>query len=298
MWKTLGLLCVVSASALPGPRIITTPEDVTYIEPAYTSEHWGLVDFAPVPAYPILQDKYVSGWVHAGLKPWDVFVWDRLVYLSQTQHANRIFVDVGANLGYFTLALASLGYDVVAFEPMSRNARKFSKSIFKNGFRNHVVLCQNAVTDLGGQTVSLQETEITNQGNSQISASDAGESVSSVTLSDMFTPGIGHLSALSTDAHIVKIDVEGLEAAVLLGARKWICSSVVEHIIIEFSEATRLNKAYPAKDMFLFMQKAGYSVADVAVGSEPIPYDALVAGKFDNVPPNLIFSLINENSTC
>jgi FkbM family methyltransferase len=207
-------------------------------------------------------------------------------------------VDVGANLGYFSLAGASLGYDVVAFEPMSRNARKFSKSIYKNGFRNHVVLCQNAVTDLGGQTVSLQETDTTNQGNGQISASDAGESVTSVTLSDMFTPGTGHLSALSTDAHIVKIDVEGQEAAVLLGARKWICGSVVQHIIIEFSEATRLNKAYPAKDMFIFMQTAGYSVSDVAVGSDPIPYDGLVKGTYENIPPNLIFSLIDENSTC
>ncbi len=103
---------------------------------------------------------------------------------------------------------------------------------------------RRALPKRSNKPVSLRQTDNTNQGNGRLGASEAGESVSIVTLSDMSTPGTGRLSALSADSHVVKIDVEGLETAALPGARKWaVCSSVVEHITIEISDATRVNQA-------------------------------------------------------
>jgi hypothetical protein len=96
----------------------------------------------------------------------------------------------------------------------------------------------------------------------------------------------------STGAHIVKVDVEGLEPDVLRGARQWICARSVRHVLIEFSEATRASPASGAVDMFAFMQRAGYAVSDVSVESDaPLDYARLVAGDFDGVPGNLLFSL-------
>ena len=54
-----------------------------------------------------------------------------------------------------TLAAASLGYDVVAFEPMSRNAWMFAKFIERNGLSDSVSMYQNAVSDSDGKTVAL-----------------------------------------------------------------------------------------------------------------------------------------------
>jgi hypothetical protein len=83
----------------------------------------------------------------------------------------------------------------------------------------------------------------------------------------------------STGAHIVKVDVEGLEPDVLRGARQWICARSVRHVLIEFSEATRASPASGAVDMFAFMQRAGYAVSDVSVESDaPLDYARLVAG--------------------
>jgi hypothetical protein len=67
----------------------------------------------------------------------------------------------------------------------------------------------------------------------------------------------------------------------------------VHHILIEFSEATRASpRASAAIDMFAFMQRAGYAVSDVSVESDaPLDYARLVAGDFDGVPGNLLFSL-------
>jgi FkbM family methyltransferase len=300
MLRALLVLVLTAVAASAAPRIITAPEDVALLEPEYATEHWGRVDFPPVPAYymdtldPDLQDTYVSAWVHTGLRPWDEYIWDRVAALSQEQRDSNVFVDVGANLGYFTLAAASLGYDVVAFEPMSRNARKLSRSILRNNYSEYVLLYQNAVTNASDDTVTLAATDASsNQGNGQITSAAGGESAPTVTLSDLFSQGTH-----ATDAHIVKIDTEGMEAAVLLGARHWICSGKVRHIILEFSEATRANAEYPAADMFAFMQRAGYTLFDVALGTEPIPYDALTAGVFGHVPPNLLFSLSGETSTC
>ena len=286
------------------------PEDVSEPEPAYRGEHWALVDFVPVPAFymdthdPLTQDVYISGSAHAGVEPWDPFIWERIVALSQGVPKGSHFVDVGANLGYFSLMASSLGYDVVAFEPMSRNARKLARSVARNGFGRRVQLFQDAVSDIHGQRVSLRETDALNRGNGRItdeSPALGADGVYGLDYVDTVTLSGALLLAPyePVDAHIVKVDVEGHEARVLLGARDWICSRTVRHILIEFSEATRSSTAAPAADMFSFMRRAGYTVSDVSVGSDaPLDYARLVAGDFAGVPPNLLFSLHGSGPTC
>ena len=42
------------------------------------------------------------------------------INLVRENHPNSevLFIDIGANLGYYSLSAASLGYKVIAFEPM------------------------------------------------------------------------------------------------------------------------------------------------------------------------------------
>jgi FkbM family methyltransferase len=257
---------------------------------------------------PVTQDVYISGAAHAGVAPWDPFVWDRIVALSRGVPKGSVFVDVGANLGYFSLMAASLGYTVVSFEPMSRNARKLARSVARNGFAGRVRLYQNAVGPADGRLVSLRETDTLNQGNGRVTGEPPQapggvfgvDYVDTVTLSSVLL----FAASQSTGAHIVKVDVEGLEPGVLEGARQWICAQTVRHVLIEFSEATRASPASAAVGMFTFMQRAGYTVSDVSVESPaPIDYARLLAGDFDGVPPNLLFSLRdmpreNPNGAC
>lgn len=280
---------------------IRTPSDVVGVEPEYLTDHWGIVDFNPVPAYfinthdPVLQDQYISASVHQHDRPWDPYIWDRIISLTSTPDGS-VFVDVGANLGYFTLAAASLGYKVVAFEPMSRNAQKLAKSIQRNEqFSSRVTLYQNAVTALSGQPVALHETHHSNQGNGQIVVSDASipeeggsdhdkNQLLSVTLSEVLW---------GMDAFIVKIDVEGHENEVLEGARDWICNNAVRHIIMEISDATKLSSHPPLSTLIAFLTDAGYEMADVAVGSSMLQTYTIAA-----LPQNVIFSLKGESPTC
>jgi FkbM family methyltransferase len=283
---------------------VHTHADVSKPDATYLVDHWGKVDYPPVPVFeinthdPVNQDVYISGSVHFGTKPWDSFVWDRLIQLSNTKHHNHtLFVDVGANIGFFSLTMASLGHHVFAFEPMSRNARKLIQSTQRNHLEYRMKIMQNAVSDSSGQLVSLKETDATNQGNGQIvkhlariTGSYGIQYVHTLSLSDvlLFTPG--HC----INAYIIKIDVEGHEAAVIKGAQPWLLSCRIDHVLIEFSESTRTNRDFPASDMFKFMRKAGYTAQDVNVAgpSRLLNMDMLVAGEFEQTPPNILFSRV------
>jgi FkbM family methyltransferase len=281
---------------------IHTQSDVSKPETAYLVDHWGKVDFSPVPAFeinthdPVNQDVYISGSVHFGDKPWDSFIWDRLVQLSSANHHNHtLFVDVGANIGFFSLAMASLGHHVFAFEPMSRNARKLIQSTLRNHLEYRMKIMQNAVSDSSGKLVLLKETDATNQGNGQIvkhlariTGSYGVQYVHTLSLSDVLLFIPGHC----INAYIVKIDVEGHEAAVIKGAQSWLLSCRIDHVLIEFSETTRTNQDFPASDMFKFMRNAGYTARDVNVAgpSRLLNMDTLIAGGFEQAPPNILFS--------
>jgi FkbM family methyltransferase len=312
MRYTFILLLVVSAALADCIQVreIFSASDVLDIEPEYDTDIWGYVDFAPVPAFsidthdPESQDKYISASVHEGKKPWDPFVWERIVSLTPDDAwlEGLVFVDVGANIGYFSLAAASMGYNVVAFEPMSRNAKKLAKSIEQNEFDFRMSLYQNAVSDKSGQDVVLRETDSASQGNGQIirTLPAAEESqrtpeqrrygvdyATSVTLSDVLD---------GVDAFILKIDVEGHEGKVLQGARGWICNNVVRHVIMEISEATRTNMAASGDslgELFDFMNSTGYSVSDVAIGSGELDTTETV-----KLPPNVLFTLVYSNPIC
>jgi FkbM family methyltransferase len=195
------------------------------VDPSSAKDFLGVVDFPPVPSFqidthdPVSQDVFVSGSLHSKREPWDPYVWDRLVFiLKGVKHhiPQAVMVDVGANLGYFSLAAASLGAYVIAFEPMSRNAMKFSKSIVKNNFQGKIMLFQNAVwADIKSIPVMLETGNVLNQGNGQILVSD---------VSAQGVYGLDYVNTVSLsyvvreDVDVLKIDTAGTEAVVIAGA--------------------------------------------------------------------------------
>ena len=272
--------------------------DYVSIDSAYALDHWGIVNFKPVPEYkidthdPVSQDIYISGSVHSK-RVWDSFVWDKLVFILNDMPVGHtpVMVDVGANIGYFSLAALALGARVIAFEPMSRNARKLSKSIFRNNFQNSITLYQNAVWDDGPSTLlRLEATSNTNQGNGKVSSSDSVargvygvDFVNTVALSDV----------VRQDVDVMKIDTEGTEGAVIAGARRLICRFKVKFIIMEFTDIRNRRDTYSAENMLKFMNSAGYVVSDITPDAP-----SLSIADYMNFPPNILFSLNQEKAYC
>jgi FkbM family methyltransferase len=138
------------------------------------------------------------------------------------------FVDVGANIGYYSVLAASLVGErgrVVAFEPSVRVRQRLSRSASLNGFTQIEVRAE-AVGDIEG-SVTLVEPESDNHGLAFVDTTGGrdGVSVRCVRLD----------AAVASDQNValVKVDVEGGEAAVFAGAEGLLASPNAPAILFE-----------------------------------------------------------------
>lgn len=137
-----------------------------------------------------------------------------LASLSYFLKPGSVFVDIGANVGIFSMKAAKDAGDsglVIAIEPFIESARQLARNIEMNGFRNCRVrnLCISKST--GHQELYLSEKKPNSFGLIE-SASDTGSvSVLAVSLDDLcIWEGITRLDYL-------KIDAEGAEDMILEG---------------------------------------------------------------------------------
>jgi FkbM family methyltransferase len=118
-----------------------------------------------------------------------------------------VVIDIGANIGYFTLILARLVGDkgkVFAFEPEPTNFALLRKNVEMNGYKN-VVLVQKAVSDKNELTkLYLSES---NKGDHQMYKTDDQRSsidIESITLDHYF-------EEKDKKVDFIKIDIQGSE---------------------------------------------------------------------------------------
>lgn len=132
--------------------------------------------------------------------------------ISELVKPGHVFWDIGAHVGYFTLLAADLvGHNgkVYAFEPFSRNVSFLKKHIALNSFKVIEIL-QLAVAGEVGQA-AFEESDRSSMG--KIS-SQGSLVVNTTTVDDLV------FNKKLNPPSIIKIDVEGLQDEVLLGALK------------------------------------------------------------------------------
>ena len=140
-----------------------------------------------------------------------------------------VVVDVGANIGYYTLLFVRLVGDtgrVYAFEPDPANFALLQKNVWANGYHN-VVLIQKAVSDRSGPLNLYLSSS--NKGDHRIFPSEEGRSrieIQGVSLDDFFRD---HHSSVD----FIKIDIQGSEAAALHGMRKLLGRSPQAKVLTE-----------------------------------------------------------------
>ena len=140
-------------------------------------------------------------------------------------------VDVGANVGFFTLLAASIVGQrgtVLSFEPEPTSFSLLSESIRRNNFSN-VILLQKCVSEVDGErTLHLSGTS--HKGLHSIVHDSGGTSltVPSTRLdTETLSLGIDHIDLL-------KIDAEGAEPEILTGAMHLLSENRVRSIILEW----------------------------------------------------------------
>lgn len=170
----------------------------------------------------------------------------RLFYLRQYEPAtSRVFalavagansvIDVGANIGYYTLMAARLlertGGHVFAFEPVATLAREIEASVQLNNFQN-VRIFNKAAGVNGSVQLFLPQDDWTSAATSFApQAAYAGHTrkvtVESLALDDLIEAGTIRFP------DVIKIDAEGAEPQVLKGLHKTLSRDDAPDVICE-----------------------------------------------------------------
>lgn len=74
--------------------------------------------------------------------------------LEGKQRENRLFVDIGSNVGMAAFAAAVMGFPVVAFEPIFENLQRICDGVYLNRVADRVTLFSAAASDrIGSVTI-------------------------------------------------------------------------------------------------------------------------------------------------
>lgn len=151
--------------------------------------------------------------------------------LKEQLKAGQTFVDVGANIGYYTLLAARIVGPqgrVYAFEPDAANFKLLEKNTAANGHGN-VTAVNKALSNKTG-TARLYLNPV-NRGDHRIYDSNDGRpsvGIETVTLDRFF-------EKLDKQVHFIKMDVQGAEAAALGGMKGLIRKNKGLKLVTEFS---------------------------------------------------------------
>ncbi|KAL3865977.1 hypothetical protein ACJMK2_043319 [Sinanodonta woodiana] len=141
-----------------------------------------------------------------------------------------IFLDFGANIGYFSLLARAMDRAVIAIEPINENFIHLEESVARNNFLDEILLLRHAITDRR-TAVTMGQNKL-NQGGVPI-IKEANHSVidrnslTSVTMDDLLT-------LLLAKEVIVKMDIEGYECRALRTSKEFFRHVKVRYMFMEW----------------------------------------------------------------
>jgi FkbM family methyltransferase len=151
-----------------------------------------------------------------------------------------VVVDIGAHVGYFALLLAKLvgpRGKVIAFEPLPENFRVLNENVRMNGCGN-IVLENRAVAATSGPTSLRSNDSNRLTYTASLVHGHPIVDVEAVSLDD-------YTSELQERIHLVMMDVEGGEAAVLQGMRS-VLHRHLPTVLVELHGFDQTGKSHPA----------------------------------------------------
>lgn len=172
-------------------------------------------------------------------------------FLLHLLRGGDLFVDVGANVGsYSVLAAAVVGAEAVACEPVPATVAELRANLRLNGIEERVEVVEAAVAGSAGEAAMTANRGTQNRlvGEAQASTLHPCLAVRTVSLDGL----LGERTPT-----LIKVDVEGHEAAVLRGAQATLTKPGLLALIVELADF------------------AGIAAALGEHGFEPVTYDPL-----------------------
>ena len=186
------------------------------------------------------------------------------IFESFFKEAN-CFVDIGGNVGYFSLLAASVNKNikVVAFEPLPQNIDQFKENILLNtGFENQITIEEKCLSDKQGEVTFYipPEGECGWGRMGEAQEENNGEEHSEWPKISRQALSLDDYLKLNADLRpdVFKIDVEGNEVKVLMGAREYLRKNKVKAFCIELNEGALKEQGTSGNKIIKLMEDIGY----------------------------------------
>ncbi len=179
-------------------------------------------------------------------------------FLRSVLTPGSVCLDVGAQMGYLTLAMATAANRqtiVHSFEPEDQNAARFRENISLNDLSN-VTLHQTAVSTVDG-VMKLYLSNDRNAGTHSTLYIESNVSTEFIEIPSVRLDSFIQQESLPT-VDLVKIDVEGAEVDVIEGAR-FVLENHRPIVIMELSDHLQQARGQTCREFKQFMATLGYA---------------------------------------
>lgn len=158
-------------------------------------------------------------------------------FIKNIAKAGGVFVDVGANIGYCSnlFAKQNKSCKVYSFEPSVQNLALLKHNVALNDLKNQVKILDLAVGDVEAE-MYFDNGPKEQTGWGHLSENKTGQKVQVITLDHFFKD-------ITEPIDLLKIDVEGFDLQVILGARELLQKGLIKNIIFEYHQELLITSA-------------------------------------------------------
>jgi FkbM family methyltransferase len=176
---------------------------------------------------------------------------EEMMFMIHLLGKNDLFIDVGANVGVYTLLASGLaGARSMTFEPVPGTFSRLKKHIELNHLENKVECINKGVGDK--EDTLLFSTDHKDCLNHVVTPSESAQHTASVPV--ICLDALENIPAFS----MLKLDIEGYEWHALQGATQLLTSGKIKAIVLEFNHHAKRYGIAPDQIEQL-LKAAGYS---------------------------------------
>ncbi|KAG1673075.1 hypothetical protein FOA52_013144 [Chlamydomonas sp. UWO 241] len=192
-------------------------------------------------------------------------------YCISPSGSRALFVDVGANFGWYSVLAASMGCRVLAFEPVPHFRAFLEYSVALNGLGHLVDVRSEVVSHVSNETLTLVVPSRGYWGTAGIDGLNIDNSIPGATFESMNATSVRLADVVKEDVLMLKVDVEGWEWSVMLGAKGLLDRHNVRNIIMEYSPGVpertfRTDDIIRTVEMVVNLVDRSYKVAHLGEG--------------------------------
>lgn len=195
-------------------------------------------------------------------KIWEPNITDIWINILKDSNKDELVVDVGANIGYYSLLSAAFGFNCYSFEPEKENLKRFKSSIMLNLFYNKIKIFENIVYKESNIKLDLKRVPGKNKNNGCLSISNVFNKINNIVdTGNNLSIKLDDVISNDKKICILKIDVEGAELDVIHGCMNILKNKQVKYFIIEISP--KFLEIKYCKELATEICNYGYELFDI-----------------------------------